>query len=143
MEALDVSGLERVGGTSAGSYYLIASDVLLAWPNEGYVQTVDGARDSLQEQYRIAEERGRRHVVIVAVDRVQAQGAGSRRVWSREADPEIMCGLVLVGKTALTRAIASFFLGLTKPRVPTIMVSTIEEALSWAESQLRDRGGEI
>ena len=90
MDELDVSTLEREGGTTAGAYYRLAPDVLLAWPHDGYVQTVEGARASLQEQCRIAEKCGRRHVVVVMVDRVRSQEAGSRRVWSSEADPNIL-----------------------------------------------------
>jgi len=137
----DIEGLPRVGGTAAGGYYEVAPDVLLAYPHDGYIQTEEGARASMLEMYRIARERGRRVVTVVLVDRVKNQDSAARRVWKDEVDTNILCGLALVSSSMLGRAIASFFIGLTKPRVPTRMMATYPEALDWAEQRLRDGGG--
>jgi len=137
----DIEGLPRVGGTAAGGYYEIAPDVLVAYPREGYVQTEEGARASMHEMYRISRERGRRVVTVVLVDRVTNQDSAARRVWKDEIDTNILCGLALVSSSMLGRAIASFFIGLTRPRVPTVMVGTLAEAVEWAEARVKDDGG--
>jgi hypothetical protein len=136
---VDVSQFERVGGTDAGDYYEVAPDVLLAYPQDGYVQTESGARASMQELLRIARERGRPLALIVLVDRVRSQDTGGRRVWRDEVDPELVRALALVTRSLLSRAIGSFFLGLTRPIIPTAMVPTFDEAVSWALSELMGR----
>lgn len=128
-----VSQFPRVGGTEAGGYYEVAPDVLVALPREGYEQTVHGARASLREFERLAAERGRPLFSVILVDFVRSQDSGSRRVWSDEADPARMAGLALVSSSLLGRAIASFFIGLTRPRVPTQMLPTLDAALVWIE----------
>jgi hypothetical protein len=140
---VDVSKLDRVGGTKAGGFYVLQPDVLLACPLDGYIQTVDGARESLLEQHRIARELGRRQVLVVLVDRVRSQDSGSRSVWSDEVDTKLMCGLALVGKSPLSRAIASFFLGLRRPRVPTRMFGTTDRAIAWAKTVIAEHGGDL
>lgn len=138
---VDVSKYERVGGTDAGGYFEVAPDVLLAYPREGYVQTEEGARASLIELQRIAEERGRPQALIVLVDRVRSQDSGGRRVWRDEVDSERVGALALVTRSRLSRAIGSFFLGLTRPRIPTAMVPSFDEAVRFARSTLGKQEG--
>jgi hypothetical protein len=140
---VSVETLPRVGGTDAGSYRSIAPDVIVAVPHRGYVQSEVAARASLAEFERLAQVRGRRQVLLVLVDRVRSQDAGSRRVWQRELDKRFACGMVLVCESLLARAIGSFFIGLRRPVVPTQMVSTIEEALRWARERVEVDGGAI
>lgn len=132
-----------MGGTAAGGYFEVARDTLLALPNPGYVQTEDGARASLDEFKRLARERGHRHSLIVLVDRVVSQDAGSRRVWSDHMDPGSFCSLALVTSSMLGRAIGSFFLGLRKPAIPTAMFRGLDEAIAWTAEQNQTRGGPI
>ncbi len=136
----DVEKLPRVGGTDAGGYYEIAPNIVVALPREDYTQTEDDARASLAEQHRIAQELGHRIVTIVIVDRVKNQDSAARRVWKDEIDPDLVAGLALVAESMLGRAIVSFFIGLTRPRVPTVMVATIEDAVEWANKKLTERG---
>ena len=136
MELIDTSGWTKVGGTAAGGYYELEPRILLALPNPGYVQDVEGARRSLAEFNRIAKDRGRAHVAIVLVDRVVSQNAGARRVWMDEIDHKLMCGLVMVCGSLLARAIGSFFIGLNRPRTPVSMVSSLDQARSAARRML-------
>jgi hypothetical protein len=136
VEPIDTSGWTKVGGTAAGGYYEIEPRILLALPNPGYVQDVEGARRSLSEFNRIARERGRAHVTIVLVDRVVSQSAASRRVWMDEADEKLMCGVVLVCGSLLARAIGSFFIGLNRPRMPVSMVSSLDQGRRAARRML-------
>lgn len=138
--AVDISIYERVGGTHAGAYHLAEPGILLAVPRPGYRQTVTGARASLAEQVRISTQLGEPLVVLILVEPVADQDRGSRQVWTDEADPRYMLGLGLVGATPLARAIGSFFMGLTRPRVPTSMLVDLDDGLRWAHA-LRAREG--
>jgi hypothetical protein len=140
---MDTSRWRRVGGTSAGAYYEVVHDVLVAVPHEGYVQTENDARASLGEADRIARESGRKHALIILVDHVRSQDARSRRVWAAEANPGLRCGFALVCKSMLARAIGSFFMGLNRPVVETRMFAGFDDALAWAEEQVKHHGGPI
>jgi hypothetical protein len=140
---IDASRWRRVGGTNAGAYHEIDPGVLIAVPAHGYVQTEAGARASLVELDRISREAGRRHALIILVDRVRSQDKGSRRVWAVEADPHLCCCFALVCNSMLARAIGSFFMGLSKPVVPTRMFADLDQALAWSRSQVRAHGGPI
>src|SRR5262245_45668980 len=119
----------RVGGTAAGAYFQVEPGVLVAVPQPRFVQTVDSARRSLVELYRIADEQRRGQGVIVIVDNVASQDAAARRVWAREVDGRRYCGLALVCASLLARAIGSFYVGLSRPAIPTRMFATFDEAL--------------
>ena len=60
-------------------------------------------------------------------------------MWKDEIDPDLVAGLALVAESMLGRAIVSFFIGLTRPRVPTVMVATVEDAVEWANKILTER----
>jgi hypothetical protein len=138
LDTLDTSAWQRVGGTPAGAYFELEPRILLALPNAGYVQDVGGARRSLEEFNRIARERGSPQVAVVLVDRVVSQDAAARRVWNREIDPRLMCGLVLVCSSLLARAIGSFFIGLSRPRTAISMVATLDQARRAARRMLAE-----
>ena len=140
--AIDIEHLETVGGTRAGEYRLVEPGILLAVPRQGYRQSVDGARASLEEQVRLSKRYGRPLVVLVLVDRVQDQDSRSRRVWRDEPKPEYTLGLGLVGIAPLTRAIGSFFIGLSRPRIPTGLFSSLEEGVAWARGLQEEKHGD-
>ena len=141
--ALDVLAFPRVGGTTAGGYYEVAPDVLVAVPREGYQQDEAGARASLLAQHDIAKARGRSLVTIILVDSVKAQDANARRIWIDGLDPTYMSGLGLVASTLLARAIGSFYLGLSKPVIPIEMFGTVDEAVAWGREIVRQHGRPI
>ncbi len=143
MAGFDPGELRRVGGTAAGAYYELAPDIVIAVPRKGYVQSEPDARASLEEFARIVRERGRRAALIVVLDDVRSQDAGSRRVWTEEADPDLYCGLALVCGSALSRAIGSFFMGLNRPRVLLKMFPDLPAAETWARRMVEEHGGPL
>jgi hypothetical protein len=141
--SIHTSDLVRVGGTSAGGYFELAEDVLIAVPVEGHEQTETRARESLTELKRIIRESGRKQALIVVLDNVQSQDARGRRLWQRELDPSMLCGLALVCESLMARALGSFFIGLRRPSVPTCLVPTVADGLRWTETQIRRDGGPL
>lgn len=132
-----------VGGTSSGAYHEAEADVLVAAPKPDFEQTGDAARASLEELNRIVLERGRRAGLIVLIDRVRSQDGASRRIWQREMDPDLICALALVGGTMLGRAIGSFFMGVYRPSIQTVLVPSFDEAIDWVRDRVRTHGGPI
>ncbi len=122
-----------MGGTPAGGYFRVAPDVIVAVPRPAYRQTEAAARASLEEFDRIAKNVGRPQALIILVDRVAAQDAGSRRLWSEPETMHSRTSLALVCGSALARAIGSFFIGLNRPLVPTKMFRTFDEAFAWSK----------
>jgi len=49
--------------------------------------------------------------------------------------PALFYGAALIVTNPLARAIGSFFLGLTRPAVPTKLFESVEEAAAWAATQ--------
>ncbi|TPV96529.1 MAG: hypothetical protein B7733_04305 [Myxococcales bacterium FL481] len=133
---LDPESLRRLGGTDAGGWFEADAGIAVAIPRPAYQQTEAGARASLAELRRISREHQRCFAVIVLVDRVASQDASGRRVWSRELQVDDMASLALVCGSMLARAIGSFFLGLHRPPVPTVMVPTWSAALDWSRRQI-------
>lgn len=122
-----------LGETSNTRYYLHRPGILAAVPHEKAVDTEATARANIafQRAYWIAQER--RGLVAVYVDRLIDQEPGARRVYAAETDPEWFHGIALIGGTMLSRAMASFFVGLSRPRVPVHFVPSMREAERLAE----------
>jgi hypothetical protein len=139
----ELRSLPRAGGTSAGGYYSLGADLLVALPQDDYVQTVSGARASLEELNRIAKACGRKQLLLVMVDSVRSQDAASRSVWQREIDPRYVCGLGLVCGSLLSRAIGAVFIRVRRPAVNTAMLPSLSAARDWATEQLATAGGAI
>ncbi len=68
-----------------------------------------------------------------------SQDAAARRVYAEEMDPRLVHGTALVVSNPLSRAIGSFFLGLTKPRIPVALFPSVEAAVPWLEERLGTR----
>lgn len=129
--------------TDAGGFFRVGKDIVAAVPRPGFIQSEEGARESLRALDRIAHEAGRKQAVIVLVDRVASQDSAARRVWSVPRSGETRCAQALVCGTMLARAIGSFFLGLNKAAVPTRMFATLDDAFAWAERMTVEHGGEL
>ncbi len=134
---------ERLSSTSAGAYYRVAPNVIVAVPNPETKQSLEAARASLAAFDAIARGVGRKQSVLVLVDRVVSQDAAARRVWSTPRADETRCCQGLICSTLLARAIGSFFLGLNKATVPTRMFTDLDSAVSWAEAMAERHGGSV
>jgi hypothetical protein len=71
------------------------------------------------------------------MDSISQQTTGARNVYRDMPDPAFQVCFALVGGTAFGRTVGSFFLGLSKPRVPTQMFATFEQALAWCHTQIK------
>lgn len=92
------------------------------------------AHESVRLQLEFLRAHARRAGVVVMMDRVAEQDSAARAVYRDEPDPAFQACFALVGGTPFGRAIASIFIGLHPPRVPTKMFGTFEEAVAWCHA---------
>ena len=131
------AGLIKVGATSNTHYFTPASEreLLVVSPNAGLIDSPDQARENVAYQSAHAMAlSGKRCGVIVRMDRLFSQDAASRQVYAEGMKPELFFGAALVVPSPLSRAIGSFFIGLSKPAIPTRLFKSTSEALAWLRS---------
>lgn len=127
----DTSAWAPIGRSGNADFYEVEPGVLAIVPFDGVSDTAQTAAESIRIQLDHLRPRGRRAGTVVFMDPVIAQDAGAREVYRNAPDPMFQTGFALVGSTMLGRAVASVFMGLHPPRVPTRMFGLYEEALSW------------
>ncbi|MFO0692182.1 MAG: hypothetical protein U0230_01370 [Polyangiales bacterium] len=129
----------EVGRTANTVYYAHDDDVLIVVPQPGSHDDGATARENVSFQMGHARQLGRRIATVVLLGRLVAQDADARRAYADGMNPELCFGSALVVTNPLSRAIGSFFLGLSKPRIPTKMVESVDQAVAWLDT-LRGSG---
>ena len=120
-----------LGRTANTEYFRMKERILVAIPDEGTTDDETTAWENHAFQRDHFASVGAPGIVIIFFDRLGDQTRGARQVYAATATPDWSCGFALVGGTALTRALASFFMGLSKPAVATRMFGDLEAALPW------------
>ena len=130
---------ERVGATSNAEYFVDHEGWLLCLPYIGSMDDQKAARDNLSFQlaWMDGHPDGPR-VVAVFFDRMVSQNREARMVYSHSPPDGWARAVVLVGGTALSRAMGMFLLGLSSPRVPLKMFPTLESAREWVAGLARE-----
>ncbi|MEX1365658.1 MAG: hypothetical protein AB1Z98_21195 [Nannocystaceae bacterium] len=121
-----------LGRTDNASFRLADAGVVVVVPDDGCTDDEHTARQSVTMQQEHWRTIGHRGAAIVLMDRVAHQTKDARRVYQTEVDPELIAGFGLVTRSVFGRAIASVFMGLARPVVPTRMFGDLDEALRWA-----------
>ena len=123
-----------LGRTFNTHYYLLADDVLIVLPDKGLKDDGASARVNIEYQTAYARLVGR-CCVIVVIDSLSSQDSEARRIYAAGMQPSLFFAVALIVTSPLARAIGSFFLGLTRPPVPTRLFESVEEAAAWAMTQ--------
>jgi hypothetical protein len=131
----DFSQYKEIGKTTNTVTYTIEDDpdILIVVPLEG---TMDNARDAQENVaffYSCAHQLGRPVGCAVIMSNMLSQDAEARRAYA-EINPKLVYGGALVVESALSRALGSFFVGLSRPVVPTKLFDSIEKAIEWLKS---------
>jgi hypothetical protein len=124
----------KLGRTGNAAFHLAEPRIIVVAPDEGCTDDETTARQSVGMQHEHWRAHGRSGVAIVLMDRVTHQTKDARRVYQTEVDPELITGFGLVSSSVFGRAVASVFMGLARPRVPTHMFATLALALQWARA---------
>ena len=123
-----------LGRTDNASFFLADPRAIVVVPDEGQPDDEATARQSVALQAAYWQSQGQRGATIVLMDRVVHQTKDARRVYQVEVNPGrfTVCGLV--SSSVFGRAVASVFVGLSRPAVPTRMFGSIDQALQWARA---------
>ena len=127
------------GADENAEFYVAEPGIIVVVPHDGCTDNARSARRSLEVQTGRWRKVGRKGGAIVLMDPILHQDSGARRVYRDDADTSLITGFALVGGTAFGRAIASVFLGLSRPEVPTRMFATRDEAFAWLRVINADR----
>jgi hypothetical protein len=127
----DRSTWTSIGRSDNADFFEVEPGVLAVVPFDGASDTTDTATESVRIQLEHLRTVGRRAGVMVFMDRILSQTSGARDVYRDAPDPTFQTCFALVGSTVFGRAVASIFMGLHPPRVPTRMFGSFEEALAW------------
>ena len=131
----DFSQYKEIGKTTNSVVYIAESDpdILIIVPPEGTVDTIQDARENVAYYHNYARFLGKPCGSLIIMTNMLSQDAEARRAYS-EIDPHLMYGGALVVESALSRALGSFFIGLSRPAVPTKLFNTIESAIEWLKT---------
>jgi len=133
---VDVKNWIKFGQTANADFYEISPGMLAVIPFNGCMDDETTAKASVQTQLEYLRCKNRKAGVVIFMDNIAQQTAGARAVYRDEPDPVHQACFALVGGTVFGRAVGSVFLGLSKPRIPTQMFATLEQALDWCLTQL-------
>jgi hypothetical protein len=131
----DFSQYKEVGKTTNTVVYIAESDpdMLIIVPRPGTLDNSKDARENVAFYHQYARSLGRPCGSVVMMSNMLSQDAEARRAYT-EIDPNLFYGGALVVESALSRALGSFFIGLTRPRVTTRLFDTIENAIEWLKT---------
>ncbi len=134
MTTIDTTGWTKIGTSANADFWLVEPHILAVVPFEGTEDTEATARQSVTIQLEYLRAHGMRAGVIVFMDPVIEQSAGARTMYRDLPDPTFQICYALVGSSAFGRAVGSVFLGLSRPKVPTKMFGSFEDAAAWIRS---------
>jgi hypothetical protein len=134
--AIDTEGWRKLADTPNATLFEVEPNILAVVPEEGCTDDGDTAKANLQSQLTYLKAKGQKASVMIFMDPVGEQTAAARTVYRDATDPVYLACYALVGGTFFGRAVASVFLGLSKPNIPTSMFGTFEEALPWCRAHV-------
>lgn len=125
----------QVGSTSNTDYYVDHERVLLVLPHPASHDTDATARENLDFQHRYFAERDDPPVLAIFFDRLASQDRAARKTYSQDTTSPWALGFALVGGSLLSRAMGSFFLGLSRTAIPLRFFPSLAEARPWLRSR--------
>ncbi len=131
----DFSHYKEIGKTTNTVVYVAESDpdILLIVPRQGTIDNGQDARENVAYYHEYARSLGRPCGSVVIMSNMLSQDAEARRAYT-EIDPNLVYGGALVVQSSLSRALGSFFIGLTRPKVPTKLFDSVENAVEWLKT---------
>jgi hypothetical protein len=130
----DFSQYQHFHQLNGADYYLVADDMILIVPPKGYRDSASQARASADFLDDYARKLGKKCALIIIMSNVLSQDAETRRVYNEQPLSGCYYGTALIVDNALSRAIASFLIGLTQTVVPIKLFDTVERGVAWLQT---------
>ena len=131
----DFSRNKQIGKTANTVVYTLETDpdILIIVPREGTMDNASDARENVAYFHNYTRALGKSCGSVVIMENMLSQDADARQAY-QEIDTELFYGGGLVVENALSRALGSFFLGLSRPNVPTKPFNTVDKAIEWLKT---------
>lgn len=127
----DFSKYQQIHELFGVKYYLVDDDIILIVPPKGYLDSPSRARISADFQDDYARKLGKKCALVIIMSHVLSQDAETRRVYNEQPSSGCYYGTVLIVDNALSRAIASFLIGLSQTVVPVKLFDSVEKGIEW------------
>ncbi len=139
----DFSRHKKIGETTNTEIYVQESDpdIMIIVPRKGTMDNFKDACENVAYYHAYARSLGRPCGSVVIMSNMISQDAEARRAYTT-LDPALIYGGALIVGNALSRALSSFFVGLTRPRVPTRLFDTVENGVQWLKTMRPKREAE-
>jgi len=109
-------------------------DILIVVPEQGFKDTADATRLTVDALREYAKKLGKRCGLVVVANNLLSQDAESRRIYSEDITPDLFFSVTLVVSSPLARAIGGVATRLTKMPIPLSLSDSIEAGITWTES---------
>src|SRR5512135_1686181 len=132
---IDTSKYKEVGRTPNTVVYIAEADpdILTVIPRAGTMDNARDARENVAFFHSYARALGRSCACVVIMANMLSQEPEARRAY-QGIDTALFYGGGLVVENALSRALGSFFMGLSRPNVPTRLFDTVDNAVTWLKT---------
>jgi hypothetical protein len=121
---------------STGRYWLDDEGFLRGECADGANPTLEDAREQVAAQRPMAG--GKRRPFLMDITRVRMLSRDARNYFAGPESAEVFLVVALVVGSPISRAIGNFFLGLSKPLMPTRLFTTEAEGLAWLRERARE-----
>ena len=109
-------------------------DILIVVPEQGFKDTADATRQTVDALREYAKKLGKRCGLVVVANNLLSQDAESRRIYSEDITPDLFFSVTLVVSSPLARAIGGAAMRLTKMPIPLSLSDSVEAGIAWTES---------
>jgi hypothetical protein len=130
----DFTKYQSIGTDGNSDYYIADPDILLVIPRPGMVDNAQNARVAVDYQTNYARKLGKKCSTLVIMSNVISQDAATRRIYDEMTVSGHFFGTALIVSNPLSRAIASFAIGLSKPAMPIKLFDSVEKGIEWLRS---------
>jgi hypothetical protein len=110
-------------------------DILIVVPEQGFKDTADVTRSTVNALREYAQKLGKRCGLVVIANNLLSQDAESRRMYAEDISPDLFFCVTLVVSSPLARAIGGVAIRLTKMQMPFSLSDTVEAGIAWANAQ--------
>ncbi|MCX6155169.1 MAG: hypothetical protein NT007_13530 [Candidatus Kapabacteria bacterium] len=139
MMIVETSNWEKFGQSDNAEFFIIEESILSIVPFSKCTDDENTATQSVNIQLDFLRKEGKSAAIIIFMDNIVQQTSAARAIYRELPDPEVQLAYALVGGTNFGRAVASVFLGISKPKVPTKMFANFEQAINWCHSIIKTK----
>ena len=124
--------------TSSARLYVDGAGILIIRPFEKVAEhhTVEEAKENVRAMRTLCADRNR--PALIDLRMVKFQGRDSRDVYMAPENNTMLTAKALIAGSAMSRAVANFFVALEAGRIPTKLFGSDDEALSWLKRYIVD-----